>query len=97
MEMPNTLRVGPITFDVVECTYPIVHEGVEMWGQTVSSEALINIKASLDPQQQLATLMHELLHIISNQTASEVDEATVERVSNLLLDTIQRNDLDFRT
>ena len=56
----------------------------EPWGRTKHREALIQIWDKIEPQQQLATLMHELMHVCEFIANVNLGERKLDRVASLL-------------
>jgi hypothetical protein len=98
------LRFLPQTVNIAGYVYSInyVHEwstsdraGLrpddEPWGRTRHAECVIEIWDQLGPQQQIATLLHEIIHCCEYVTDVHLKERAVSRIANVLHGVLLQN------
>lgn len=83
MPIPNKVKVGWKTYDVILAD-PTLNGGDELYGQIDYDRCTITLRAAASPDQQRATLVHELLHAVSNMYGLNLDEKLVEDLANAL-------------
>ena len=83
MPIPNKVKVGWKTYDVILAD-PTLNGGDELYGQIDYDRCTITLRAAASPDQQRATLVHELLHAVSNMYGLNLDEKLVTDLANAL-------------
>ena len=83
MPIPNKVKVGWKTYDVILAD-PTLNGGDELYGQIDYDRCTITLRATASPDQQRATLVHELLHAVSNMYGLDLDEKLVTNLANAL-------------
>jgi len=80
--LPQAIRIGPVTYTIIEVTGLRDEDGKQMWGQVLHGPCRIEIEANLGYQQQYHTLWHEIIHTLMNQ--AELDKKDDEQLVNVL-------------
>lgn len=83
MPIPNKVKVGWKTYDVMLAD-PTLNGGDELYGQIDYDRCTITLRATASPDQQRATLVHELLHAVSDMYGLGLDEKLVTDLANAL-------------
>ena len=83
MPIPNKVKVGWKTYDVILAD-PTLNGGDELYGQIDYDRCTITLRAAASPDQQRATLVHELLHAVSNMYGLDLNEKLVTDLANAL-------------
>lgn len=99
--LPETIDAGPYTFEVSTDESDFLRMcrqmRADLYGATDFPNLRIIISADVAPAKQRNTILHELLHVVIDTTNAdenldgEAEEALVQRLSPLLLDTLRRN------
>lgn len=92
--LPPTIQVGPFRYEVIVEEDMLAQRG--LLGQELAHKGLLRLAAGMTPSQLSQTFLHEILHVLDDSYNLGLGEETVNRLATLLLDTIQRNQLDFR-
>jgi hypothetical protein len=90
--MPNEVNVGWKTY-AVELSPARLNSGGELYGQIDYDNGVITIRESSTPDQQKATLIHEILHAISEMYGLELEEKLVTSLANALY-TVYKDNID---
>lgn len=91
MPLPKRIRVGSRTYEVRLSADP------EHAGRTDSDRLIVSINDSIPQGGQQETLLHEILHAITNYTGiyndlgHKKEEKVVNRIAPVLLDVVRRN------
>jgi len=81
-KLPDAIRIGSVTYTIVEVEHLRDEDGKQMWGQVLHSECRIEIALELSYQQQYHTLWHEIVHTLMNQ--ADLDKREDEQLVNVL-------------
>lgn len=95
--MLDKIKVGWKEYDVklVEPSSTLtVNEGV-CYGDIDYNKNLIQLNKNYSEEQQKATLIHEVLHGISEMYSLDLSEDTVTRLGNALYSTLKQNNLNL--
>lgn len=101
-KMPTRVRVGPLWYKVLcserDTLAMRVGTAEDRWavGYITYNEGTITIAHNCTPQQQRATLIHEVFHAVQAYVGIEVgksyeNESIARHMSYAWLDTLQRN------
>ncbi len=82
-KLPNEIKVGWKTYNI-EFSSAKLNSGGELYGQIDYDNGIITIRESSTPDQIRATLIHEVLHAISEMYGLELEEKLVTDVANAL-------------
>jgi hypothetical protein len=99
--LPSSVNVCGIRWDVVIVDDPAdvdAFRRAPLWGQMVPARREIRIQGGRPPEELLATLLHEIVHIVRDEvlavgTETREDEQEVTALSAVLADTLIRNNL----
>lgn len=100
MRPPKKIRVGPyvykVTCDRTTMNARCRNEGTDLMGSSEHRTLTIDIDPDQAAGQQRDTVLHEVLHTISEMTGLALvwgkdDEDFVRRISPALLDVLRRN------
>lgn len=94
MQLPETVQVGPFRYDVLVVDDFIVQHN--LMGQQLQHKLVLRVATGMAQTQLTQTLLHELIHAASEAYNINLEEEQVNQLATVLLDTIQRNGLDFR-
>ena len=81
--LPNQIKIGWKTYDV-EYASAKLNSGEELYGQINYDAGVITIRECSTPDQMKATLIHEVLHGISEMYGMGLEEKLVTDLSNAL-------------
>ena len=97
---PDSITIaGGVVYKIKYTAEPIPVEGAEevLYGEVDLSNQVISIwKGERDENSVAITLLHEILHALSQVFQQELTEKQVSVLAVGLVDVIQRNDLDLR-
>jgi hypothetical protein len=104
--MSNAERILPQNISIAGFVYSITYvsewrgedrvglkPGDEPWGRTRHRDCVIEIWDQLSPQQQLATLLHEVIHCCENIADINIKERHLSRIANILHGVLLDNQL----
>lgn len=80
-KIPQFVKIGWKQYFVRKAT-PVLNDGHELYGQINYSDETITLRECNSPQQDEATLVHELVHGISEHYGLDLEEHTVEVLAN---------------
>ena len=86
IKVPKTVKIGANQYSVFTKKDMKFHEGHN--GESSHIRQVIVVDAIYPPTENFSTLLHECLHLISDQYYCELDEANIERLSNGLCDVL---------
>lgn len=90
------IKVGGVHYEVNEVDYVEIDGDRNFNGACWYTPLRIDMVKSLTPQKKKIVLAHELTHAILFEAGfKEQDEDMVDRISKILLQVIQDNDLKF--
>ena len=81
--LPNQIKIGWKTYDV-EYASARLNSGEELYGQINYDAGVITIRECSTPDQMKATLIHEVLHAISEMYGMGLEEKLVTDLANAL-------------
>src|SRR3990167_2559903 len=91
MKFPKQLKIGGHIYKVkIEKESNVAVSSA--CGKTEREKGEIYIKSDLMETEQMATLLHEILHVING----ELSDSLVEALSQQLFQVLKDNDLQFR-
>lgn len=83
--IPDMVRIGPITYKVVEVNQLSNYGEVDNASQTITIRKMAN-------EQEWVTFWHELIHsMITVSGRSDQNEEFVDAMANLIVDMFQKN------
>jgi Zn-dependent peptidase ImmA (M78 family) len=85
MKLPETLKITPYVYRVVPVTKLCSADHRRMYGQCDTENLEIRVDDANNEQHMRQTLLHEVLHAISNHGNLGIDEDTTERLANGML------------
>jgi len=99
--LPKDLNICgiPWTVEIVDDPADVdVYRRVPLWGQCIASRREIRIQGGMSPEATFTTLLHELIHAVSDNALgvgddSREDEQRVTAMASVLADTLIRNNL----
>lgn len=80
VKVPNQIKIGLYPYSVKAVPHLKLNEGT--WGVTNHAKREIKIDSNLSIIELNQTLIHEVIHIISEGFRCGLDEDNVERLSN---------------
>ena len=83
-----SLKIGPITYNVLEVPGLKGDDGRDLYGQFDFTESLIAIDSGRPFQVQVLTLIHEVLHLVAFQSGAEISEEDIQRISYGVMEVI---------
>lgn len=91
----NSIKIGwkEYIINIVRPSQVLKTESDECYGEINYDELVINIRATDKEEQQEATLIHEVLHGVSEMYGLEMNEETVTRLANALYTVLKDNGL----
>jgi hypothetical protein len=81
--IPDRVKVGWKNYDVV-LTEPRLNSGAELYGQIDHDAQVITLRGTSTHDQLCATLLHEVLHAVSDMYGLGLEEKLVEDLTNAL-------------
>lgn len=84
MIVPETLRIGPYTYKVIEHDRLKDEDGTHCWGTIKYADGIINIETGHTPERTLTTLLHEVLHGLDDMADLGLKEKQVTRLAPVL-------------
>ena len=90
--MPNEIKVGWKTYEI-QYSQAKLNSGGELYGQIDYDNCVIVLRESSTPDQLRATLIHEMLHAISEMYGLELEEKLVTDLANALY-TVYKDNLE---
>lgn len=94
--MLNKVKIGWKQYDVVFSESKL-NSGAELYGQVNYDSCVITLREEASPDQQRATLIHEMLHAISEMYGLELEEKLVTDLANALFTVYKDNFAKCRT
>lgn len=98
--LPQAIRIGSVTYTIVEVSGLRDDDNKRMWGQVLHGPCRVEIEADLSYQQQYHTLWHEIVHTLLNQVDldKEGDEQLVDVLAYGIMGVMRDNadTLDWR-
>lgn len=97
--MINEITIGWKKFeiDIREANNKIlIANGQECYGHIEYEESKIYLNKNNNSEQQKATLIHEVLHGISDMYSLDMSEDLVTRLGNAIYTTLKQNDLEIK-
>jgi hypothetical protein len=85
------ITVGPWRLQVLECHNLYHPDGRKVDGYVDYARGTIWLEAGLGPAAQAPVLWHELVHVLGDLTAVDLDERGLDALAFALVDLIQRN------
>ena len=85
VKLPETLRITPYTYRVVPVTKLLNTDHCRMYGECDTANLEIRLDDGNNDQHMRQTLLHEVLHAISNHATLGIEEDTIERLANGML------------
>lgn len=82
-KIPDRVKVGWKNYDVV-LTEPRLNSGAELYGQIDHDAQIITLRGTSTHDQLCATLLHEVLHAVSDMYGLGLEEKLVEDLTNAL-------------
>lgn len=76
---------------IVPSFQTLIDGGKECYGQILYDKCLIQLNENNSDEQNMVTLIHEIIHGIEDMYALEVGEEKVERLANALYSLIKDN------
>jgi|GEM_PF-1753353 len=95
MHLPNSVRVGPITFTVREVD--LIDDVPLRMGSFNSATGEILIKATLPDDVKLVTFWHEAIHAMLDMTGQKQSERMIDALSHGLVALFESNDWTVQT
>lgn len=90
--MPQTVKIGPITYKVYRAKKVTRRDGQSLDGQIDYGKACITIRKGIDAQVTRLVLWHEIIHgILSNAGMSGQDEQMIEILASGIVDVLTMN------
>jgi hypothetical protein len=77
--MDKSIKVGPLTYKVIEVPEEMFGEGV--MGHESFSTGIISILMTLRPAFKMESLWHELMHIVTEQHNISLNEAQIDALA----------------
>ncbi len=90
MHLPETVRVGPITFTVREVD--LIDDVPLRMGSFNSATGEILIKATLPDDVKLVTFWHEAIHAMLDMTGQKQSERMIDALSHGLVGLFEANE-----
>ena len=95
MLLPKTVQVGPKLYTIELQERLIAQaEAKALLGECSTATTTLRFDPSY-PKRLTDTLLHEVLHAIDFEYKLDLDHDVLDRLTNALLDTLQRNQLSF--
>lgn len=101
MRPPKYVHIGPFRYQILvdqsKCDRASVEQGQNQLGECDAETGTILISPKLGPVQKAETVLHEILHALTDMTGvaaqltSDTEEIVVRSLSPALLDLIKRN------
>lgn len=82
-KIPDRVKVGWKDYNVV-LTEPRLNSGAELYGQIDHDAQIITLRGTSTHDQLCATLLHEVLHAVSDMYGLGLEEKLVEDLTNAL-------------
>ena len=92
--MRKEIKIGWRVYQIVK-TSPSLNSGDELYGQIDHARQTITLRAANTAQQDMATLLHELLHALDDYFDLHLDEHAVIALANGLCSVIVDNGLQI--
>lgn len=92
--IPDRVKVGWKNYDVV-FSESRLNSGPELYGQIDYNACTITLRESASPDQQRATLIHEMLHAVSDMYGLGLEEKLVEDLTNALY-TVYKDNIELQ-
>ena len=94
----NKIKIGWKTYDIrkVEPQQTLFVGGNECYGTIDYVNQVIDINSKCDDEQSKATLIHEVIHGVSDMYALKFDEDTVGRLGDALYTLLKDNNLEIK-
>lgn len=93
--MINKIKIGWREYEVTKAT-PALNLGNELYGEIDHLGSTITIRAANTPDEDCATLIHEVLHGIDAMYGIVMEEEFVERLANALYTVLKDNNLEIK-
>lgn len=89
MELPETVKVGAITYQVKQESRTADHSA---YGMILYSESLISIQPGMSDDYKRVTLWHEMIHAMMHDAGlREHDETIVTALSHKIVQVLKEN------
>jgi hypothetical protein len=99
MQVPSTVKVGAITYEVRRVNHPLVVNRKECLGDIHYNESLIQVRTDCQGEQNaVQTVLHEMIHAMSRERGlnwGDNDELYTEELSKALHQVIVDNPVLF--
>lgn len=93
MDVPNEIRVGPFTYQVL--TVPDLRSdgGSRLYGQALYREQVIQLREDMTAERRGSALLHEIIHacLEAGGRADDVPEHVIEALGVSLYDALHRS------
>ena len=93
-KIPDRVKVGWKNYDVV-LTEPRLNSGAELYGQIDHDAQIITLRGTSTHDQLCATLLHEVLHAVSDMYGLGLEEKLVEDLTNALY-TVYKDNIELQ-
>ena len=90
MTLPKRIKIGWKEYEIRKLS-SVLNSGNELYGQIDYDEQTITLRANNGCDQDACTLIHEVLHGISNMYCLALDEALVEKLANAIFTVMKDN------
>lgn len=101
MKLPAKVKVGPFTYKVTSDRHDMNQrcrdESTDLLGHCDRRMGVISVEPQQSLEQKRDTLLHEVLHAITDMTgieaemSNELEEQIVRRLSPVLLEVLRKN------
>lgn len=90
--IPKRIKIGPITYKIVEVAELKDNDDKPMFGMVKTSTQTIFIEKNLAPEEKLQTFLHEVLHVIMAQMGMfDHNEGMIDGIAYGLLGVFKNN------
>lgn len=89
--LPKTINIMGHTYKVTQCEIVTNENSKVLWGEISYTRQEIRVTTKKPCPDPMSTLIHEIVHGCCDDGGIELDEANVERLANILTDTLIRN------
>ena len=93
--IPNNIKIGWKKYDIL-IKPTALNSGEELYGQIDYNAQTITLREINKQDQNECTLIHEILHGISDMYGIDLDEETVTRLASALYILIKDNNVEIR-
>lgn len=94
--MIEKIKIGWREYSITKAN-PVLNGGDELYGEIDHIKNTITLRAVNTPDEECATLIHEVLHGIDVMYGISMEEEFVERLANALYTVLKDNGLEIRS